>query len=206
MAKKSNTILIDDSQPFNGANSDFFYNSSENKLYYRDRGGRQWRLVLGAEGPEGQPGQDGSIGSDGADGKSAYQVAVDNGFSGTESQWLDSLVGETGPQGPQGIQGIQGPAGTADASGAVEAHEADTTNIHGIADTSDLVTIQSASAAYQSTITLSSTPPSNPIANSTYWADDSSGVPILKVYDGADWISLSTPSDSDQNILANQVF
>lgn len=31
----------------------------------------------------------------GLDGKTAYQVAVDNGFVGTEEEWLESL-GETG--------------------------------------------------------------------------------------------------------------
>lgn len=55
-------------------------------------------------------------------GKSAYQVAVDNGFVGTQSAWLLSLVGptgaagatgSTGPQGVQGVQGPQGPAGGA---------------------------------------------------------------------------------------------
>ena len=34
--------------------------------------------------------------SDGADGKSAYQIAVDNGFIGTESEWLASLRGTDG--------------------------------------------------------------------------------------------------------------
>lgn len=29
-------------------------------------------------------------------GKSAYQIAVDNGFSGTEQEWLLSLKGEDG--------------------------------------------------------------------------------------------------------------
>lgn len=28
-------------------------------------------------------------------GKSAYEIAVDNGFSGTEQEWLESLVGIT---------------------------------------------------------------------------------------------------------------
>lgn len=44
-------------------------------------------------------------GPNGADGLSAYQIAVNNGFVGTESQWLTSLEG---PQGPQGIQGNPG--------------------------------------------------------------------------------------------------
>lgn len=38
-------------------------------------------------------------------GKSAYQLAVENGFSGTVQEWLDSLVGPTGPQGPEGPPG-----------------------------------------------------------------------------------------------------
>ncbi len=38
-------------------------------------------------------------------GKSAYQLAVENGFSGTLQEWLDSLVGPVGPQGPEGPPG-----------------------------------------------------------------------------------------------------
>lgn len=44
-------------------------------------------------------------GTPGADGKSAYQVAVDNGFVGTESAWLLSLIGADGGQGIQGNPG-----------------------------------------------------------------------------------------------------
>ncbi|MBR2715466.1 MAG: collagen-like protein, partial [Ruminococcus sp.] len=39
------------------------------------------------------------IGDTGADGKSAYQIALDNGFEGTELEWLDSLKGEDGEDG-----------------------------------------------------------------------------------------------------------
>lgn len=35
-------------------------------------------------------------GVDGKDGKSAYEVAVENGFIGTEQEWLESLKGEKG--------------------------------------------------------------------------------------------------------------
>lgn len=35
-------------------------------------------------------------GDPGADGKSAYQVAVDNGYVGSEAQWISSLQGEKG--------------------------------------------------------------------------------------------------------------
>ena len=45
----------------------------------------------------------------GPEGKSAYRIAVDNGFVGTEEEWLASLKGEpgeTGAQGPQGLPGV----------------------------------------------------------------------------------------------------
>ena len=35
----------------------------------------------------------------GKDGKSAYQIALDNGFIGTETAWLESLKGEAGNSG-----------------------------------------------------------------------------------------------------------
>ena len=44
-------------------------------------------------------------GGDGQPGASAYEVALANGFSGTEAEWLASLKGakgDTGAQGPQG--------------------------------------------------------------------------------------------------------
>lgn len=68
-------------------------------------------------------------GPKGDNGASAYEVALENGFKGTEKEWLDSLVGaqgkdgaqgeqglpgrdgKDGEQGPEGKQGIQGPAG-----------------------------------------------------------------------------------------------
>lgn len=37
----------------------------------------------------------------GVDGKSAYEVAVDNGFEGTEAEWLESLKAETGTITPE---------------------------------------------------------------------------------------------------------
>lgn len=38
----------------------------------------------------------GAPGAPGKDGKSAYQIAVDNGFNGTEAEWLLSLKGDKG--------------------------------------------------------------------------------------------------------------
>ncbi len=61
---------------------------------------------------------DGQITALGAlEGDSAYEVAVDNGFVGSEAEWLESLVGDTGATGatggtgPQGSTGVQGPEG-----------------------------------------------------------------------------------------------
>lgn len=50
-------------------------------------------------------------------GESAYQVAVDNGFEGTQPEWLLSLKGEKGDQGIQGDKGNTGPQGPAGAQG-----------------------------------------------------------------------------------------
>jgi Major tropism determinant N-terminal domain len=44
-------------------------------------------------------------------GESAYEVAVENGYTGTEAEWLDTLVGPPGEDGAQGPQGETGPAG-----------------------------------------------------------------------------------------------
>ena len=40
--------------------------------------------------------------------KSAYQIAVENGFEGTETEWLESLKGEKGADGKDGIDGKNG--------------------------------------------------------------------------------------------------
>lgn len=61
--------------------------------------------VQGIQGPKGE---------DGADGKSAYEIAVLNGYKGPEIQWLESL---RGPRGIEGRQGLPGPAGSQGPSG-----------------------------------------------------------------------------------------
>ena len=45
-------------------------------------------------------------------GSSAYEIAVENGFTGTETEWLASLKGEKGDHGEQGIQGEKGETGS----------------------------------------------------------------------------------------------
>ena len=56
-----------------------------------------WNLgIAGQRGPAGPQGVTGPTGP------SAYELAVINGFVGTEAQWLASLVGPSGPSGPPG--------------------------------------------------------------------------------------------------------
>lgn len=50
----------------------------------------------------------------GRDGKSAYEIAVDNGFSGNVSEWLQSLHGDKGDPGVKGDPGKDGSDATVD--------------------------------------------------------------------------------------------
>ena len=51
----------------------------------------------GRDGKNGKDGKDGAPGRDGNDGKSAYEIAVEHGFSGTEEEWLDSMKADFTP-------------------------------------------------------------------------------------------------------------
>ena len=84
----------------------------------------------GPAGPAGSDGSDGAAGApgdDGTDGQSAYQVAVTGGFTGTEAEWLASLVGAQGDTGPQGETGPQPPLGDAGASDTIALKSTDPT-------------------------------------------------------------------------------
>lgn len=50
----------------------------------------------------------GGAGTPGADGESAYQIWLDLGNTGTEQDFLDSLVGPQGAPGVDGVDGING--------------------------------------------------------------------------------------------------
>lgn len=62
----------------------------------------------GRDGIDGTNGKDGINGTNGTDGKSAYEIAKDNGFVGSEDDWLDSLKGEKGDNGSNGANGLNG--------------------------------------------------------------------------------------------------
>lgn len=56
----------------------------------------------GQQGIQGVKGDTGATGANGQDGKSAYQIALDNGFVGTQAEWLASLKGDKGDTGASG--------------------------------------------------------------------------------------------------------
>lgn len=59
----------------------------------------------GVAGRDGVRGVNGINGRDGIDGLSAYQIAVQNGFVGSNSEWLNSLKGAAAAKGEDGDRG-----------------------------------------------------------------------------------------------------
>lgn len=57
------------------------------------------------KGEQGIPGTNGVSGRDGINGKSAYQIALDSGFTGSQAEWLESLKGQRGEKGERGESG-----------------------------------------------------------------------------------------------------
>lgn len=72
-------------------------NPEDSQLYLK--GDTEWKFISDLSGAEG------------IQGLSAYQVAVQEGFVGTEEEWIQSLKGDKGDKGEQGIQGIKGEKG-----------------------------------------------------------------------------------------------
>lgn len=85
----------------------------------------------GIQGIQGVAGAQGAKGDNGQDGKSAYQIALDNGFVGTEQQWLASLKGQDGANGTNGTNGQDG----ADGQDGITPHIDSTTKHWMIGDT-----------------------------------------------------------------------
>lgn len=97
------------------------------------------------------------VGAKGEDGKSAYQIALDEGFEGSEADWLASLKGTDGRNGIDGINGTNGKDGTNGIDGktpvkgvdyftaaeieAIEQGAADKVDAAGYAKSADLSTV-----------------------------------------------------------------
>lgn len=72
-------------------------NEEDSRLYLK--GDTEWKFISDLSGAQG------------IQGLSAYQVAVQHGFEGTEAEWLISLKGEKGETGPKGDKGEKGDQG-----------------------------------------------------------------------------------------------
>ena len=67
--------------------------------------------IVDADGETSATLHHGANGEKGTDGKSAYQIAVEQGYQGSESDWLSSLKGDKGEKGNTGAKGNPGQDG-----------------------------------------------------------------------------------------------
>lgn len=79
----------------------------------------------------------------GKDGESAYQIALDNGFVGSQTDWLESLKGERGDSGTDGLNGKDGlngfsPIIVPDADNSDSVYKLDVTTADGTFKTENL--------------------------------------------------------------------
>lgn len=72
----------------------------------------------GEKGEDGEQGPAGPTGATGDDGKSAYEIWLENGHTGTEADFLASINGDKGDTGPRGATGPTGPTGPTGHDGA----------------------------------------------------------------------------------------
>ena len=76
--------------------------------------------IVDADGETSATLHNGANGEKGTDGKSAYQIAVEQGYQGSESDWLSSLKGDKGNTGAKGNPGQDGAEGKSAYAIAVE--------------------------------------------------------------------------------------
>lgn len=90
--------LVSDEPEDIGMNGDFAFDKSNLEIYFKADG--EWQS-LGSIKSENKTAFVGGL--NGSNGLSAYEVAVKNGFVGTEQEWLDSLQGSGGGGGTSRI-------------------------------------------------------------------------------------------------------
>jgi len=84
---------------------DISYTNSEGVVYTETK---SVYISLSLQGKDGAQGEQGPKGEDGKSGKSAYEIAQEEGFEGTEEEWLASLIGKDGENGQPGTPGENG--------------------------------------------------------------------------------------------------
>ena len=108
-------------------NGEHFYvlNTTYGRKYRQEDGDRIWPFLKPKIGTI-----KGEKGDAGADGKSAYEVAVANGYTGTQAQWLASLKGTDGAlKDPFAVTAVT--SGTCDGLTASGYYGVDSTSVNG---------------------------------------------------------------------------
>ena len=100
LSKAGTGVVPFDSMPEEVVPGTIYYNTVEDKYYTSDASGALKPIE--------------------SSGKDAYDIAVDNGFEGTEVEWLASLHGQDGQDGTNGVNGQDGTDGKSAYEIAVE--------------------------------------------------------------------------------------
>ena len=142
-----------------------------------------------AELHNGEKGDKGDTGSHGADGKSAYEVALQNGFTGTEADWLTSLKGQKGDTGAKGERGEKGEAGETGEKG--EKGDTGTPGKDGVNGTDG----KDGADGFSPTVTVTETS-----TGATITATDKNGTTTAKIQNGS-----GTPVDLSDYVKKTEV-
>lgn len=130
------------------------------------------------------------VGAKGEDGKSAYQLAVEAGYEGSEADWLASLKGTDGRNGIDGINGTNGKDGKTPVKGVdyfttaeineIEEGAAAKVDLSNYAKTADLSTVAT-SGSYNDLSDKPSIPSTTGLATETYVDDKIAEIDIPTV-------------------------
>lgn len=130
------------------------------------------------------------VGAKGEDGKSAYQLAVEAGYEGSEADWLASLKGTDGRNGIDGINGTNGKDGKTPVKGVdyfttaeineIEEGAAAKVDLSNYAKTADLSTVAT-SGSYNDLKDKPTIPSTAGLASTKYVDDKVAGIVIPAV-------------------------
>ena len=132
---------------------------------------------------------DGKDGKDGENGKSAYEIAVQNGYDGTEADWLTSLKGQKGDTGAKGERGEKGEAGETGEKG--EKGDTGTPGKDGVNGTDG----KDGADGFSPTVTVTETS-----TGATITATDKNGTTTAKIQNGS-----GTPVDLSDYVKKTEV-
>lgn len=127
------------------------------------------------------------VGAKGEDGKSAYQLAVEAGYEGSETEWLASLKGKDGKDGKDGTNGVDGKTPvkgvdyftTAEIQ-QIENEAAAKVDTSAYAKTADLSTVAT-SGSYNDLVDKPTIPSTTGLASTKYVDDKVAGIVIPTV-------------------------